>query len=256
MPKKNKDLQGIDRLSTDKILLGALTMTSKIHDHYPATHLDIGSGAGSLIKLFKSKLDISSSACDYTNTLMKETDVDVRIANLNYEKLPFSDNSFDIVTCTEVVEHLEHYRETIQEAFRVLKTNGSFIVTTPNILNLKSRIRFLFFGFYNLFGPLHFKESNLYSTGGHINPIGLFYLIHSLIDAGFHNIDVAIDKRQSTSIFYLVLLLLPIKFFSWLTIKKETKKFKTIDQHNLKYVLLLNSIDILIGRTIILGCKK
>ena len=114
----------------------------------------------------------------------------------------------------------------------------------------------LFFGFYNLFGPLHFKESNLYSTGGHINPIGLFYLIHSLIDAGFHNIDVAIDKRQSTSIFYLVLLLLPIKFFSWLTIKKEAKKFKTIDQHNLKYVLLLNSIDILIGRTIILGCKK
>ena len=256
MTKKNKDLQGIDRLSTDKILLGALTMTSKIHDHYPATHLDIGSGAGSLIKLFKSKLDISSSACDYTNTLMKETDVDVRIANLNYEKLPFSDNSFDIVTCTEVVEHLEHYRETIQEAFRVLKKNGSFIVTTPNILNLKSRIRFLFFGFYNLFGPLHFKESNLYSTGGHINPIGLFYLIHSLIDAGFHSIDVAIDKRQSTSIFYLVLLLLPIKFFSWLTIKKEAKKFKTIDQHNLKYVLLLNSIDILIGRTIILGCKK
>ena len=228
MTKKNKDLQGIDRLSTDKILLGALTMTSKIHDHYPATHLDIGSGAGSLIKLFKSKLDISSSACDYTNTLMKETDVDVRIANLNYEKLPFSDNSFDIVTCTEVVEHLEHYRETIQEAFRVLKTNGSFIVTTPNILNLKSRIRFLFFGFYNLFGPLHFKESNLYSTGGHINPIGLFYLIHSLIDAGFHSIDVAIDKRQNTSIFYLVLLLLPIKFFSWLTIKKRLRNSKPL----------------------------
>ncbi len=72
------------------------------------------------------------------------------------------------------------------------------MVTTPNILNLKSRLRFLFFGFYNLFGPLHFRESNLYSTDGHTTPIGLFYLIHSLVDAGFSEITVRVDKRQKT----------------------------------------------------------
>ena len=251
-----QEIRNVDRLSTDKILLSALLMIEKKHIDFPAIHLDIGSGAGSLIRLLKSKFQIQSFACDYTDTLMKEKDVEVAIANLNYEKLPYPNNTFDIVTCTEVIEHLEHYRETIQEAYRVLKPNGTFVITTPNILNLKSRVRFLIFGFYNLFGPLHFRESELHTAGGHITPIGLFYLNHSLIDAGFSEITVSIDKKQSTSIFWLIFLYLPIKFFSWLIIKNEVKKYKTIDEHNLAYVLQMNSINILVGRTIIVGCKK
>ena len=119
---------------------------------------------------------------------MQLPDIQVDVVDLNLEKLPYQDKTFDIVTCTEVIEHLEHYRETLREVFRVLKENGTFVVSTPNILNLKSRIRFLIYGFFNLFGPLHFKESKLYSTGGHITPIGLFYLIHSLIDVELHPI--------------------------------------------------------------------
>lgn len=130
------------------------------------------------------------------------------------------------------------------------------MVTTPNILNLKSRLRFLFFGFYNLFGPLHFRESNLYSTGGHITPISLFYLIHSLIDAGFSDITVRKDKRQTTSLIYLVFLYFPILFVSGLLVKTEINKYKTIDDKNLPYVKKMNSIDILTGRTIVVGCKK
>ena len=175
---------------------------------------------------------------------------------MNLEKLPYQDNTFDIVTCTEVIEHLEHYRETIREVFRVLTNNGTFVVSTPNILNLKSRIRFLIYGFFNLFGPLHFKESKLYSTGGHITPIGLFYLIHSLIDAGFNDIEIQIDKKQSTSIFWLIFLYLPIKFFSNITHKSEIKKYKTIDSFNESWVVKMNSLDILLGRTIIVGAKK
>ena len=246
----------IDQLSTDKILSSTLKMVVEKHSYFPAIHLDIGSGAGSLIKLLKTHLEINSEACDYTDSLMKNDSIKVSIVNLNYEKLPYPDDAFDIVTCTEVIEHLEHYRETIQEAHRVLKTGGTFVVTTPNILNLKSRIRFLFFGFYNLFGPLHFRESELHSAGGHITPIGIFYLNHSPVDAGFSEINVAIDKKQNTSLFWLILLYLPIKLFSWLTIKKEIEKFKTIDDRNIKYVLQINSLDVLTGRTIIVGCKK
>ena len=121
-------------------------------------------------------------------------DVKVDVVNLNTEKLPYSDASFHLVTCTEVLEHLEHYRETLREVFRVLRMDGTLVLTTPNILNLKSRVRFMIFGFYNLFGPLHFRESALHTTGGHINPIGLFFLIHSLIDAGFSQIEVTIEN--------------------------------------------------------------
>jgi SAM-dependent methyltransferase len=246
----------VDALSTDKILLSAANMVDKKHKKFPAKHLDIGSGSGGLIKLLRSRFSIVSSACDYTDKLMKEKDVEVGIVNLNSNKLPYPDNTFDVVTCTEVLEHLEHYRETLQEAFRILKPGGTLVVTTPNILNLKSRLRFLCFGFFNLFGPLHFNESELHSTGGHITPISLFYLNHSLVDAGFSDISVAIDKKQGTSLFWSLFLYFPIKLFGWLALRKEIKKYKTVDDHNLKYVLQINSLQILTGRTIVVGCKK
>jgi SAM-dependent methyltransferase len=225
----------------------------------PATaiqHLDIGPGHGDLIELLRSKFNLDSSACDYTNTLMHLKDVRVDVVDLNVEKLPYADAKYDLVTCTEVLEHLEHYRETIREVHRVLKTDGAFVLTTPNIVNLKSRVRFMVIGFYNLFGPLHFNESELHSAGGHINPIGLYFLIHSLVDAGFKDIEVTIDKRQGTSMFWMLFFFLPIKFFFLLVKRREIKRYQTIDRHNEKYVDMVNDLDILLGRTLVVGCRK
>jgi len=182
--------------------------------------------------------------------------VRVDVVDLNVEKLPYADAKYDLVTCTEVLEHLEHYRETIREVHRVLKTDGAFVLTTPNIVNLKSRVRFMVIGFYNLFGPLHFNESELHSAGGHINPIGLYFLIHSLVDAGFKDIEVTIDKRQGTSMFWMLFFFLPIKFFFLLVKRREIKRYQTIDRHNEKYVDMVNDLDILLGRTLVVGCRK
>ena len=46
-------------------------------------------------------------------------------------ELPFADNSFDHIVCSEVIEHLEHPERAIREASRVLKRGGMCIVTTP-----------------------------------------------------------------------------------------------------------------------------
>lgn len=243
-------------LSTSKILNATANMVAKLHSQFPCEHLDIGSGHGALIALLRSRFDIQSSACDYTETLMELEDVCVKVSDLSNQGLPFGNASFELVTCTEVVEHLEHYRRTLREMHRVLKPGGTLVLSTPNILNLTSRIRFLIFGFYNLFGPLHVSESELHNTGGHINPVSYFYLTHSLLDAGFKDIELAIDKRQRTSIVWLALLLLPIKLFSRLSLNREKNKEKTVDEHNEKYVLRMNSFDVLLGRTIIIGCKK
>lgn len=183
-------------------------------------------------------------------------DVVVSVANLNVQGLPYADATFDLVTCTEVIEHLENYRYTIREMFRVLRPGGTLVVTTPNILNLKSRIRFLVFGFYNLFGPLHVRESLLHETGGHINPVSLFFLAHALMDAGFEGIKTAIYKRQGTSWLWLVLLYLPIKFFAAFALRKEKSKYRTVDAHNEEFVLRMNSAEVLLGRTIVVGCRK
>lgn len=243
-------------LSTYSIHTAAIRMISKLHSKFPCEHLDIGSGHGELISLMRQQFDLHSSACDYTDKLMRLPDVKVKIANLSIEKLPFDDNSFDLVTCTEVIEHLEHYRGTLREIHRVLRPGGTLVITTPNILNLKSRIRFLIFGFYNLFGPLHVSESELHTTGGHINPVSSFFLSHALLDAGFNEIQIAIDKKQGSSMAWLVLFWLPIRIFSGLTLRKEKKKFKTVDRHNEEYVLQMNSLDMLLGRTLVAGCHR
>ena len=156
----------------------------------------------------------------------------------------------------KVIEHLENHRSILKEIYRVVKPDGVLVMSTPNILNLKSRVRFLTYGFYNLFGPLHVNESELHSTGGHINPVSYFYLVHSLLDAGFKEVELSIDKIQKTSFLWLLLLYPVIKLTSIFTTKKEKNKFKTIDRYNEKYVNDMNSFKCLTSRTIIVSVTK
>ena len=46
-------------------------------------------------------------------------------------KLPFDDNSFDYVICSEVLEHIIDYELVIDEISRVLKSGGTFAASVP-----------------------------------------------------------------------------------------------------------------------------
>ena len=56
----------------------------------------------------------------------------VRFLQASCEALPFADASFDLVAAFEVIEHLEHWQRTSDEARRVLKPAGVLLVSTPN----------------------------------------------------------------------------------------------------------------------------
>ena len=45
--------------------------------------------------------------------------------------LPFCDDSFDLVVCSEVLEHLYDYKDAIKEINRVLKPGGQFLASVP-----------------------------------------------------------------------------------------------------------------------------
>lgn len=47
-------------------------------------------------------------------------------------RLPFEDKSFDAIVSFETIEHIPNYQMFINEAFRVLKNNGSLIISSPN----------------------------------------------------------------------------------------------------------------------------
>ncbi|MCS6951108.1 MAG: class I SAM-dependent methyltransferase, partial [bacterium] len=64
-------------------------------------------------------------------SLMKHQNLSVRIHG-DISRLPFRDNSFDIVTANMVVEHLQHPVSQFAEIKRVLKPGGIFAFHTPN----------------------------------------------------------------------------------------------------------------------------
>ncbi len=244
-------------MSAERIYEGVLRVVEGIPDKAGLKrHLDIGAGRGRLMDLFAERFGVESSALDYTDELMQREGQKVDIADLNREGLPYEDGSFDIVTATEVVEHLEHYRQVLREVHRVLRPGGWCVLTTPNILNLNSRFRFLWFGFWNLFGPLPVKHGALYSTGGHINPVSFFLLAHALMDADFANVSVTVDKHQRSAWPKLILVWPFLKLFAAWAWRKEVRRFRTIDADNAPLVREMNSIPMLLGRTIIVTARK
>ena len=244
------------KLSTDQILSKVLQLAS-LNVKAPAKALDIGAGTGALIDLLHKAIPgIETHACDYTDTLMQRAGQKVDIADLNNSPLPYESARFDLVTCTEVVEHLENYHRLVREIFRVTKPGGLAIFSTPNILNLHSRTRFLTFGFWNLFGPLHVGRAEAFSTVGHINPVSYFYLAHALAEAGFELDELEIDKVQRSAVPKYLLFALPIAVFSSLAKKREISRYGTINSSNAAIVDRLNSRKMLLGRTIIVVARK
>ena len=58
----------------------------------------------------------------------------LRFEQASCEALPHPGGSFDLVVAFEVIEHLDHWREFLLEARRVLAPPGQLIVSTPNKL--------------------------------------------------------------------------------------------------------------------------
>ncbi len=220
------------------------------------THLDIGAGQGELIQQLRRLLPFKSSACDYHVERFPLKDVPCVQINLNHGRLPYDDGSFDVVTASEVLEHVENFRAVLRDAYRVMRDGAVIVVTTPNVLNVNSRVRYLVSGFANLFGPLPVRNDKLYSTGGHITPIPYFYLAHAFLDAGFEDVELSIDKVQKTSVAWLILLAPFIFAGRGRFMSRERSKYQTITEQNEPLVRTHFSWPLLVGRTIVVSAVK
>jgi len=71
---------------------------------------------------------------DYTTADLYSPIVDIKADILD---LPFDDNSFDIILCNHVLEHIEDDTKAMSELYRVLKPNGMGIFQIPQDLSLE-----------------------------------------------------------------------------------------------------------------------
>jgi hypothetical protein len=72
-------------------------------------------------------------------------------------------------------------------------------------------LRYLWFGFAELFGPSSIAGRKIESCSGHISPISYFYLYHGLKESGFDDVALDIDKIQRSGLAKLIVLYFPIK---------------------------------------------
>jgi SAM-dependent methyltransferase len=219
-------------------------------------HLDVGSGTGELLRLVRDRYRFCSFGCDYTDKLLSVPGAEIHTVDLNRDTLPYGNNRFALVTCIETIEHLENFRKVVRETYRVLQPGGVAIFSTPNILNLRSRLRYLSSGFYNLFGPLAPEESAIHTTRGHINPVSWFYLSHALLSAGFRNLKVAVDKYQRRSLLAFPFVIVPLRATNWIVYRRDKKTYGTVDERNAWAVRAMNSPQLLLGRTLIVTAVK
>ncbi len=106
--------------------------------------LDVGCGEGRhtmhaviLAKVIAVGLDLNAGdlnrAADKYSTLEKEYAIkgDLCFQQGDALALPFADNTFDKVICSEVLEHVPNYHGVLAEIHRVLKPRGRLAISVP-----------------------------------------------------------------------------------------------------------------------------
>ena len=71
------------------------------------------------------------------------------------EYLPFKNESFDTVVLGEVIEHFSYPNRLLEECHRVLRSNGSLCITTPNVYSIDRMLRYIITGKDTVGAPDH-----------------------------------------------------------------------------------------------------
>lgn len=174
------------------------------------TLIDIGTGAGWLPHL-ALKYTKNIFAIDLSDRQLKLAEKRIGKANFVFRKgslykIPARNSSFDVIVASEVIEHLEYPEKALKEAHRILKDDGTLIITVP----FKEKIKYV--------TCMHCYK--LTSVNGHLHSFDIRSLRKLLHNSGFYIVKYKLFNSKFTSLLginkYLRFLPLP----AWLFIDK------------------------------------
>lgn len=113
------------------------------------TMLDVGCGTGYLIDILQKQraadyhgLDLSPEMLKVAKSKLSDS---VVLTEGYSDKLPYQDNTFDVVTCIQSFHHYPKPEKAMTEAYRVLKPGGLYILSDTGMGNYPKFI----YGIYN-----------------------------------------------------------------------------------------------------------
>ncbi len=155
--------------------------------------MDAGSGGGHylgvLSKKFKATVGFEYSK-DGIKGCVKNLPPRAILVNGDLTKnLPFADNSFDFILCSETLEHLEDPSPVLSELKRILKKGGKALITVPNFTKLSFEYlreivsykdpthlhRYSYCKWFRIVSK-HFSVADSFTSSFHLSYI--FYLSH------------------------------------------------------------------------------
>ena len=121
-------------------------------------------------------------------------DIDSPIADVTADiiNLPFNDNSFDVIFCNHVLEHVQDDTRAMKELFRVMKKGGMGIFQVPQDLN-----RNVTFEDNSITNPK--ERAKIFGQYDHVRVYGKDYF-DKLLSIGFEVKEVNYSQKLSTEI--------------------------------------------------------
>lgn len=103
--------------------------------------LDVGCAHGFFLEIAKKNgwdvqgIEISKEGYNYVKKKLK-----IKVSNKTLEKSNFKKDQFDVITMLDVIEHLSDPHSAIKHVNKILKPNGLFVITTPDIGSLTAKL--------------------------------------------------------------------------------------------------------------------
>jgi len=171
-------------------------------------------------------------------------------------RLPFDDDSLDVVVSIEVIEHIEDSFAFFRELARITKPGGKIVVTTPNVLNLDSRVCTLIQGFPRLFNPLPLVDQDMRFLSGHIHPITPYYLAYSAHRAGLVHPRLHGDRTKASAVWWVIVLGPILLLGRHFQIRRLARKYPSVLAQNKDVLAQQSGLTMWTSRTTILEVTK
>jgi len=199
---------------------------SLINGDFNQSIVDIPSGSGAFVQRLKDAGYKKITAIDIENILEIEH-ADFAAGDMT-KTLPLSDESGDVVTCIDGIEHISRQFDFVKEINRILKNQGEFIISTPNISSLRSRWKWFATGHHQKCNsPL--DETNP-SPLHHIGMISFPEIRYMLHTNGFKVSEIRTNRIKPISWIYV--LILPFVYLSTAWVYYKTGKKQNLEELN------------------------
>ena len=185
-------------------------LKSAIDKYAKGRVIDIGCGNKPHEKIFEGKIT------EYIGSDIVQSDLQRVDVLCEANNIPLPDNSFDTAFSTQTIEHVEDHQGLVNEAYRLLKPGGFFIVSGPMYWHLHEDpydfFRFTKYGFKYIFEKAGFEIIETNANGGTWATTGQS-LIHSFSLSQSRNFFIHVSRF----LFHRLRLYWLINaFFSWL----------------------------------------